>query len=177
MVYTCKPWLFYPPRAPQFTQVFWWGPCCSSFFFFLFFFVGGGVLFVSLRSDVRIKTMFGSSLPPVVCRRDHVLFMLFVFVWAQWCPTHILLCFCFVGLFSSCVLYIASFSGLFISPSVFSTLPFSILYSPLQYSLLSTSVFSTLPFSILQRLLIITKYHLLTRLLFISTFVSTMVYR
>jgi hypothetical protein len=25
------------------------------------------------------KTMFGSSLPPVVCRRDHVLFTLFVF--------------------------------------------------------------------------------------------------
>jgi hypothetical protein len=29
--------------------------------------------------------MFGSSLPPVVCRRSHVLFMLFVFVCAQWC--------------------------------------------------------------------------------------------
>ena len=26
----------------------------------------------------RIKTMFGSSLPPVVCRRTHVLFTLFV---------------------------------------------------------------------------------------------------
>ena len=53
------------------------------FFFLSIFFVGGGgVLFVSLRSDVRIKTMFGSSLPPVVCRRDHVLFMLFVFVCA-----------------------------------------------------------------------------------------------
>ena len=25
--------------------------------------------------------LFGSSLPPVVCRRAHVLFMLFVFVW------------------------------------------------------------------------------------------------
>ena len=30
--------------------------------------------------DFRIKTMFGSSLPPVVCRRAHVLFKLFVFV-------------------------------------------------------------------------------------------------
>jgi hypothetical protein len=30
-----------------------------------------------------------------------------------------------------------------LSPSVFSTLPFSILYSPLQYSLLSPSVFSS----------------------------------
>ena len=27
------------------------------------------------------KTMFGSSLPPVVCRRARVLFTLFVFVW------------------------------------------------------------------------------------------------
>ena len=25
--------------------------------------------------------LFGSSLPPVVCRRDHVLFTLFVVVW------------------------------------------------------------------------------------------------
>jgi hypothetical protein len=32
--------------------------------------------------DFRIKTMFNSSLPPVVCRRAHVLFMLFVFVCA-----------------------------------------------------------------------------------------------
>jgi hypothetical protein len=31
-------------------------------------------------TDFCIKTMFGSSLPPVVCRRDHVLFTLFVFV-------------------------------------------------------------------------------------------------
>jgi hypothetical protein len=28
-----------------------------------------------------IKTRFGSSLPPVVCRRAHVLFTLFVFVY------------------------------------------------------------------------------------------------
>jgi hypothetical protein len=31
--------------------------------------------------DFCIKTMFGSSLPPVVCRRAHVLFTLFVFVY------------------------------------------------------------------------------------------------
>jgi hypothetical protein len=30
--------------------------------------------------DFRINTMFGSSLPPVVCRRARVLFMFFVFV-------------------------------------------------------------------------------------------------
>ena len=32
-----------------------------------------------------IKTMFGSSLPPVVCRRAHVLFTLFVFICVYWC--------------------------------------------------------------------------------------------
>jgi len=40
--------------------------------------------------------MFGLSLPPVVCRRAHVLFTLFVFVCVCWCPTHTVLCFCFV---------------------------------------------------------------------------------
>ena len=33
-----------------------------------------------VRYDFRVKTMFGSSSPPVVCRRVHVLFTLFVFV-------------------------------------------------------------------------------------------------
>jgi len=48
--------------------------------------------------------MFGSSLPPVVCRRAYVLFTCVV-----------------VFLSSSCVPYVASFSGLFIfdCPSVF----------------------------------------------------------
>jgi hypothetical protein len=32
-----------------------------------------------VRYDFRIKTMFGSSLPLVVCRRAHVLFTLFMF--------------------------------------------------------------------------------------------------
>ena len=30
---------------------------------------------------LRYLCLFGSSLPPGVCRRAHVLFMLFVFVW------------------------------------------------------------------------------------------------
>ena len=42
--------------------------------------------YMSVRSEFRyefpIKAMFGSSLRPVVSRRDHVLFMLFVFVFA-----------------------------------------------------------------------------------------------
>ena len=44
------------------------------------------------------KKVFDSSLPPVVCRRAHVLFRLFVFVCVWWCRTHIVLCFCFVFL-------------------------------------------------------------------------------
>ena len=46
--------------------------------------------------DVHIKTTVGSSLPPVVCRSAHVIFTIFVFVYVQWCPTHIVLCFSFV---------------------------------------------------------------------------------
>jgi len=42
--------------------------------------------------------MFGSSLPAVVWRIAHVLFALFVLICVQWCPTHIVLCFCFVFL-------------------------------------------------------------------------------
>ena len=37
-------------------------------------------------------------IPPVVCGSAHVLFTLFVFVFRQWCPTHILFCFCRVCL-------------------------------------------------------------------------------
>jgi hypothetical protein len=39
-----------------------WVPCCDAHY------------------DFHIKTIFGSSLPPFVCRRAHVLFTLFVFV-------------------------------------------------------------------------------------------------
>ena len=68
----------------------------------------------------HMDTMFGSSLPsavcrkdhvlftlfvfvclwwcPAVCRRDHVLFTLFVFVCLWWCPAHVVLCLCLVFL-------------------------------------------------------------------------------
>ena len=32
-------------------------------------------------SSLRYLCLFGLSLPPVVCRRNHVLLTLFVFVW------------------------------------------------------------------------------------------------
>ena len=44
-----------------------WAPCCD------------------VRYDVRIKTMFGSSLPSVICRSAHILLTLFVFTCAEWC--------------------------------------------------------------------------------------------
>ena len=70
-------------------------------------------------SYLRYLCLFGSSLPPVVCRkairliyiicvclvrlylqlfvgRLYVLFTLFVFVCGEWCPPHIVLSFCFV---------------------------------------------------------------------------------
>ena len=40
--------------------------------------------------------MFGSSLPPVVCRKAHILFTLLMLAYVNLCPTHIVLCFCFV---------------------------------------------------------------------------------
>ena len=55
-------------------------------------------------------TMFGSSLPPVVCRS--VLFMLFVFVCVQWCLTHVVLCFWFCWS-SSYVPCVSGLSGLY----------------------------------------------------------------
>ena len=50
------------------------------------------------------KTMFGSSLLHVVCRRARVLFTWFVFVCVYWCLTPIVLCSCFT---SSCVPYVS----------------------------------------------------------------------
>jgi len=46
-----------------------------------------------VRYDFSMKTMFGSSLHPFDCRRARVLSTLFAL---YWCPTHIVLCFCFV---------------------------------------------------------------------------------
>jgi hypothetical protein len=43
--------------------------------FYLQWFVGG------IMSYLHYLCLFGSSLPPVVCRRAHILFTLFVFVW------------------------------------------------------------------------------------------------
>ena len=68
--------------------------------------------------ELRMKMMFGSSLPPVVCWMAHALFTFFVFACAYWCPTHIVfvfLCLLYLMLpvFLDCLFFIA--------PSIFLT--------------------------------------------------------
>ena len=78
---------------------FWCDPCCSPFLVFCVVLLCVFAFWVpccDARCDFCMETMFGSSLPPVVCRKAHVLFMLLVFVCTQWCLTHIVLCLCFV---------------------------------------------------------------------------------
>jgi hypothetical protein len=53
--------------------------------------------------EFRIQAMFGSSLPPVVCKRAHVLLTLFAFASGYWCPTHIVLGFFPLAFSLSCV--------------------------------------------------------------------------
>ena len=81
---------------------FYGGVCVAHIFsFFCVVLLGVFIFWVpccDVRYDCSIITVFGSSLLPVVCRRAHVLLTLFVFVCVQWCPTHIVLCFCFVFL-------------------------------------------------------------------------------
>jgi hypothetical protein len=77
-VYFKKQELLTPPD-------FWLGPSCSSFYFFfccpiMCLYILGSVLWRPLKFPH--KKMFGSSLPPVVWMRVHVLFTLFVFVCA-----------------------------------------------------------------------------------------------
>ena len=65
------------------------------------------------------KTMFNSSLHPVICRRACVLkllFILFVFVCVWWCPTHTcsVLCFYFVFLCLVCTMLPVSLNGPFL---------------------------------------------------------------
>ena len=82
------------------------------------------VLCCDVLHDFHTKTMFGSSLPPVVGRRPYVLFMLFVFACVVVSNTY---CVVFLFCFSlPCVHYGASFSGL----SIFGSPKYLIWYSP-----------------------------------------------
>ena len=61
------------------------------------------VQFCDVRYSFRKKTMCGESFPPVIYRRLNVLFTLFVFASAQWCPPLFVQCPLFCSS-SSCVL-------------------------------------------------------------------------
>jgi hypothetical protein len=67
------------PSSPRFLV----GPCCSSFYLFnvvllcVFSFL---VLWCDVRYDFRIKTMFGWSVTPVVCRMVHVFLIITIFM-------------------------------------------------------------------------------------------------
>ena len=56
-----------------------------------------------VRYDFRIKMMFSSCIPPVICKRAHVLLTLFVFVCVKWCPTK-LCCALVLFFFVLCIL-------------------------------------------------------------------------
>ena len=67
------------------------------------------VLCCDVRYDCRIHMMFGLSLSPVVCRREHVLFTLFVYSGVQHILFGVFVLFFIVLFFMPCV---ASFSWL-----------------------------------------------------------------
>ena len=74
---------------------------------YLQLFVGG------LMSYLRYQCLFGSSLPPVVCRRAHVLFTLLVFVWYVFTPSCLQEGSCLIYVISVCLvrLYLQLFVG------------------------------------------------------------------
>ena len=78
---------------------------------YLQLFVGG------FMSYLRYQCLFGSSLPPVVCRRAHVLFTLFVFVWSVFTSSCLQEGSCLIYVISVCLvrLYLQLFVGGFMS--------------------------------------------------------------
>ena len=89
-----------------------------------------------------------SYLPPVICRRAHVLFTLFVFVYIEWCPTYIVLYFCFVFLRLVCPMLPVSLDFPFlIAPSVFSNV-YSDIYVFIYRSCFPSTFFLGLTFDI-----------------------------
>ena len=90
-----------------------WVFCVVLLYIFAF-----GVPCCDVRYDFRMKAKFGVYLPPVVCRRAHILFTLFVFVCVWWPPMHVVLCFCSVFLHSMYPVMLVSLDCLFYYPSV-----------------------------------------------------------
>jgi hypothetical protein len=75
----------------------WWSLYSCLFIFILLCVLTFWVI-DDVRNDFHIKTMFYSSLPPVVCRMVHVLFTFLCVFLCKVLPTVIVLCFCFVFL-------------------------------------------------------------------------------
>ena len=75
-----------------------------------------------VRHDFCIMTMFGGSVPPVVYRRTHILFTLFLFVFSYSGVQHILCCVFVLFFFVLCTLCCQVFMDChyLIAPSVFS---------------------------------------------------------
>ena len=89
-------WFCWPLKTPI-NLIFYWS--CVLFkdtFILIIWRICTDILLIIGISMYSIKTMFGSSLPPVFCKRAHILFTLFVFACVEWCPTDIVLCFGFV---------------------------------------------------------------------------------
>jgi hypothetical protein len=71
------------------------------------------VLCCDVRYDLCIKTMFASFFPPVVCKRAYLRYLCLLRILASntYCAV-----FLFLFFSSSCVPYVATFSGLFDCP-------------------------------------------------------------
>ena len=80
--------------------------------FFLKTMFGSTLPLVVCRKARVLFRMFGSTLPLAVCRKARVLFTLSIFLLAHHGVQHILGCVCFCLLVVFCVSNIASFSGL-----------------------------------------------------------------
>jgi hypothetical protein len=109
-----------------------------------------GIYYFVLIYKCSTYTIYGLCLPPVVCRMAHVLFTLLFFC-VEWCPTHIVLCFCFVCLRLVWILSVSLYCPFLIAPSVFSNVYLQFLcivhfWLPLRYSLtfISSSTFNIL---------------------------------
>ena len=107
--------------SPEFTNVFLVGSVLLIFLDFCVVLLCVFMFWVpcyDICYDFHIKTMLDSFLPPVICRRARVLFMLFVFVCLSntYCAVFL---FCFS---SSCVPYVASFSRLSVFACLFGIL-------------------------------------------------------
>jgi hypothetical protein len=99
-----------PARAPGFTAGFLVGSVLLIFLVFCVVLLCVFTFWVPC-CDVCIETLFGSSLPPVVCRRV-MSYLLYLFLFAYSGVQYILCCIVLFSFSSSCVPCDAGFSGL-----------------------------------------------------------------